>query len=338
MRRNRRSTYLIIILICLIIFNLGSSLIQLRKNVLVDSSQGPILKSIAKEGWKALIGRLFKSSKRKRLAIQEQKRDEEDYNYDDMEDFIIIETLEEYEDFIKVKGKDGEYDLDDIPEPVNVKKTKFNKDKPYVFFYHTHSTEGYKPFDSNSYYTSNNEKNVVKVGDTITKVLEAREHNIIHNTTVHDRPSFNQSYTRSLNSVNKAKEEEENLKFFFDIHRDGIDEKNLSKKAYKQHMDKARVKINDREVATFFLVVGPNSPNYKENLNFAKYVKAVSDTIYPGLCKGIMVKPYGKFNLYVSDYAALFEVGSNLNTIDEANESAKLIGEVLDLVIRGLEE
>jgi stage II sporulation protein P len=86
------------------------------------------------------------------------------------------------------------------------------------------------------------------------------------------------------------------------------------------------------------MVVGPNTPNYDQVLAFAKYIKAVSDTLYPGLCKGIIVKPIGKYNLFISDYASLVEIGSNVNTVDEANECGKLVGEILDIVIRSLEE
>src|SRR5699024_1392452 len=230
MRKNRKSTYLIIVLICLIIFNLGSSFIKFRQNSTSNPKKDGIIKSTFTKGIKSLFGKVFN------IGGSRDTDTEIEGSIDGMEDFIIIETLDEYEDFIKVKDSPGDYNLDDIPEPVNVKKIKFEEDKPYMFFYHTHTTEGYKPFEKkNSYYNSNNDKNVVKVGDTISKVLEAKDHNVEHNTKVHSEPSFNQSYSRSLNTVNKAKEDEENLKFFFDIHRDGIDENKLSKSAYETH-------------------------------------------------------------------------------------------------------
>ena len=96
--------------------------------------------------------------------------------------------------------------------------------------------------------------------------------------------------------------------------------------------------IDGKDVATFSIVIGPDSPNVDEVLKFAKYIKSVSDTLYPGLCKGIIIKPSGKFNQFVSNYYALIEIGSNLNTIEEAQESAKLVGKILSVVIDKVQE
>ena len=38
-----------------------------------------------------------------------------------------------------------------------------------------------------------------------------------------------------------------------------------------------------------------------------------------------MIKPVGKYNQFLSDYSALIEVGSNLNTMEEAKETARII-------------
>ena len=331
MRRNNKSTYLILALICLVLFNIGSMIIQLNK----DNS---LIKALPTFNIKTLILETFNISPKGKVEFNKIKDnivDEEDYDIEKMEDFIIINTLEEYESLIIVRDSQGKNSIENIPEPLNISKVKLDKTKPYIFIYHTHATEGYKPFESDSYYTTNNNKNVIRIGNTMTKVLEASEHKIIHETKHHDRPSFNKSYSRSLNTLNKVKEENDNLKFFFDIHRDGIDKDAVY---YERFLAKSKIKINDMDVATFSLVVGPDNPNYEKVLGFAKYIKAVSDALYPEICTGIIIKPIGKYNLFVSDYAALIEVGSNLNTIDEANECAKLVGEILDIVIRGLAE
>ena len=49
-------------------------------------------------------------------------------------------------------------------------------------------------------------------------------------------------------------------------------------------------------------------------------------------------KASGKFNQFLSDYSALIEVGSNLNTMDEAMETAKILGEILSVVIDNIQE
>ena len=42
--------------------------------------------------------------------------------------------------------------------------------------------------------------------------------------------------------------------------------------------------------------------------------------------------------MYASDYSALVEVGSNVVSQEEANETAKLVGEILSLVINSIIE
>lgn len=263
----------------------------------------------------------------------------EDINIEDeiesQEDDILIQNFDEYDNLIIVKDSTGTSSIENIPDLINIKKAKVNKEDPYIFIYHTHATEGYLPFEGQGYSNINNSKNVVAAGATMSKVLEANNHKVMHNQTHHDMPSYNMSYSRSLTTLNKVKEEENNLQFFFDIHRDGVEK---DAPYYDKFLKTSKIEIDGKSVATFELVIGPGNPNYDELLGFANYIKAVSDALYPGLCKGILIKPIGKYNLFVSDYTALIELGSNLNTIDEANESAKYVGEILSLVIDSIVE
>lgn len=322
-RRNNKGTYLILALICLILLNIGSMTILFLNNI-----ERPVFQ------FNNFIREVFSISEN----THELEMDQDDLSEKDIEradDFIIINPLDNYENLILVKDSKGQGSIENIPESLNIEQVSIDKTKPYVFIYHTHATEGYIPFDDDTYYSENNDKNVVKIGDTMSKVLEASGHNISHSRTHHDRPSYNQSYSRSLKTIQDAKANESNLTFFFDIHRDGVDK---SASYYESFLANSKTTIDGKDVATFSLVVGPDSPNYDKVLDFAKFIKVVADVMYPDLCTGIIVKPYGKFNLYVSDYSALIEIGSNLNTIDEANECAKYVGEILDTVIRSIEK
>ncbi|WP_069649296.1 stage II sporulation protein P [Caloranaerobacter ferrireducens] len=243
------------------------------------------------------------------------------------EDIIFIED--------PFETNEGDILTDKNIELKMVKKLKVNKEKPYILIYHTHGTEAYLPIRTNRFHTTKRDYNVIKIGDIITEVLKEKGHNVKHIDIYHDIPSYNQSYTRSLSTVKEIINKDKNIKIIFDIHRDGIPEDaSYIKKALAQ----SKVKINGVDVATYTFVIGPENPNKDEILNFAKYIKEVSDKMYPGLCKGIVIKPYGKFNQYVKDHYALIEVGSNLNTIEEAKRSAKLIGNVLDMALRGIIE
>ncbi|MDR7870195.1 MAG: stage II sporulation protein P [Tissierellaceae bacterium] len=323
MRRSNKGTYLILALICLIILNIGSMTILFLRNIDI-----PVF------NFKNIIREVFNITE----GEDENKMNDDDMSeqeIDRAEDFIIINPIDNYENLIIVKDSKGKGSIGSIPESLNIEKIKIDKTKPYIFVYHTHATEGYIPFDDDTYYTENNDKNMIKIGDTLSKVLEASGHNVQHSTNQHDRPSYNQSYSRSLKTIQDAKIQEDNLKFFFDIHRDGIDK---GAAYYESFLANSKTTIDGKEVATFSIVVGPDTPNYDKVLDFAKYIKIVADVMYPDLCTKIIVKPYGKFNLYISDYAALIEIGSNLNTLDQANETAKYVGEILDTVIRSIQE
>ena len=256
-----------------------------------------------------------------------------------VEDFIIIDKVEEYEDLIMISDTEGNIILENLPKPLNIKPLKINKEKPYILLYHTHGTEAYSNLETNLHHTTDEKYNITAIGENIAKVLEEKGHGVKHITTYHDIPSYNKSYSRSLNTVTDTLGENSNFKILIDVHRDGVE---LDKPEVKKNIDKYKKKfttsINGKNVATFYFVIGPDSPNKEAVLNFAKYFKAVCDIIYPELCTGILIKPIGKYNQFLSDYSILVELGSNLNTMEEALETSKLFGELLDIVIQNISE
>ena len=70
-------------------------------------------------------------------------------------------------------------------------------DEPQVLIMHTHTTETFEPcvrseYDpSFNYRTTDPAYNMVSVGDAITEQLEAAGIHTIHDTTIHDYPSYN---------------------------------------------------------------------------------------------------------------------------------------------------
>ncbi len=260
---------------------------------------------------------------------------------DDIYDPVVLQDIIYIEDYMEsVEGELLEENqpttsLEGIPVAENIETLKVNKDKDYVLIYHTHGTEAYLPIKENRSHTTERQYNMITIGNIITDSLINHGHKVTHIDLYHDSPSYNKSYVRSLNTITNAMKENNNLKIVFDLHRDGIEEDaSYIEKAIKQ----SKIEIDGKNVATFSFVIGPDSPNKAQVLEFTKYIKSVSDQLYPGLCKGIVIKPVGKFNQFVTDYYALIEVGSNLNTIDEAKESAKLIGEILNIVIEKIQE
>ncbi len=250
-----------------------------------------------------------------------------------MEDIIFVDPYEESNSDSQITKQTG-LDFTRISEVVEIPKAfAINKNKPYILIYHTHTTESYLPITEDNYHSTKREYSVLKIGDIISEQLIKKGHNVKHVNTYHDLPSYGESYYRSLSTIKDELSQQNNIKVLIDIHRDGIP----SNASYiNKAKSESKVNINGKEVATFKFVIGPENANKEELIKFAKYIKIVSDQMYPGLCKAIIIKPYGRYNQFLSNYSTLLEIGSNLNTIDEAKESAVLIAQVLDESIKRL--
>lgn len=295
--------------------------------------------NIVKSQFPAMFN-IFNSSESKSIdELNENNIEEYEKDPTIVEDFIIIDKLEEYEDLIIVNDSEGEISLENSPKPLNIKPLHVNKEEPYVLIYHTHGTESYSSLENNKHHNTNIEYNVTSIGKILANSLEKNGHKVEHVTKYHDVPSYNESYSQSLNTIQEKIKENSNFKVLLDIHRDGFDHNDPDvKKNLEQLLNKTKTEVNGKDVATFFFVVGPDSPNNEAVLNFAKYVKAVSDSVYPGLCTGIVIKPVGKYNQFLSDYSALIEIGSNLNTMEEAKETTQILGEILSVVIENIQQ
>ncbi|NLL81530.1 MAG: hypothetical protein GX231_04385 [Tissierellia bacterium] len=311
-RIKRNESYFIMILFCLLVLNLGFLIYRLvTDNFTVGSIKAESHKDMVSE-----------------RDVDDQGELEYKYDY-------IIDRLDEYESLIIIKESNGVSSIENIPPPLNLGKLTVDRSKPYILMYHTHATESFLVEDETLYHNQDTSKNMVYIGQIMTKVLEAKGHKVDHVDTLHDMPSYSKSYSRSRTTINNKKAENENLKFFLDLHRDGVA---VNADYREKFLETARIEIEGVSAGTFSLVVGPDTENYEQILNLAKYIKAVSDALYPNLCTGIIIKPYGKYNLDVSNYSVLLEIGSNLVTQEEATETVKLVGEIMSLVIDSLIE
>ena len=227
-KKNNNTSYFIIILVCLTVFNVGALLFRISSNNKRVKESNLIERVIDKLKLRdtSILGSNNNGENESEKIIDEDSDLEDEAN--SKEDYIISK-LEEYESLIIIKDSTGKINYENIPKPINIKKVNLSKENDYILMYHTHATESYLIDSEDVYHNSDTSKNVVKIGDTISKVLEANGHQVDHVQTLHDLPSYNKSYTRSLNTINNKKNTNNNLKVFFDIHRDGVD-KNASYK------------------------------------------------------------------------------------------------------------
>ncbi len=198
--------------------------------------------------------------------------------------------------------------------------------KPVVLIYHTHATESYQPVEEGNFHSLKEYGTVREVGDALAEELEAKGIQVIHDKTLHDSPSYNQSYTRSLETVKKLMGSNASNMIVIDLHRDAA--------GYSGNTAKT-TDIKKDTVAKYSLVIGTGNPNLEALKSFATQVNQTAEETYPGFGGKIIEKQY-KFNQYVSDHHLLLEVGNNQNTIEQAKLTGKYFGDVLAKVIKDM--
>ena len=227
---------------------------------------------------------------------------------------------------------------DQLNKPFDFKLKKANT--PVVLIVHTHTTEAYRAYDNNIYdktvsSRSNDENyNVIKVGKSISESLKKANIGVIHDTTVHDSPSYNGSYFRSEDTIKNYLKKYPSIQIVLDIHRDSI-----------QLDDGTRIKptatINGKKAAQVMLIAGCESedgypfPDWEMNLRLNLKLQQALESTYPSLAR-TMKFMYAEYNMSLTHGSMLLEIGTESNTIDEASYTGELVGNVLADVLKKL--
>ncbi|MDE7290023.1 MAG: stage II sporulation protein P [Oscillospiraceae bacterium] len=204
--------------------------------------------------------------------------------------------------------------------------------EPQVLIMHTHATESYEPYERDFYDSSFNSRttdpnmNMAAVGDAIAEQLEAAGITVLHDTTMHDYPSYNDSYDRSRETVQKILEENPSIKIVLDIHRDAIERESGERIA-------PVAEIDGKNAAQVMIISGCDDgtmgmPNYLKNFRFASLLQQQLESDYQGLTRPILFD-YRKYNQDLTTGSILIEVGGHANSVDQAVYSGELIGKSL---------
>ncbi len=200
--------------------------------------------------------------------------------------------------------------------------------EPTVLIFHSHTcesyenTEGYTPSDP--YRTRDDRYNMISIGKHLAACLSERGIAVIHDTTVHDYPSYNNAYALSRETVKKYLDEYPSLQLVLDIHRDAYQDA-----AGNQASD--TVNINGQESARLMLVSGTDASGYthttwRDNLSVAVKLHTVLEKKHPGLCRDLTMRSY-YFNQDLSPGALLVEVGTAGDTRQNALYAAELLAD-----------
>lgn len=202
----------------------------------------------------------------------------------------------------------------------------FHDGEPSVLIYHTHTTEAYRVEENpKSYRSAEPAQGVVSVGSLTAKVLHDEFGvEVLYISEILDRP-YDTAYDKSAEVITEAIAAYPSIKYIFDIHRDGLSDSPENRALYT-------TTLNGSSCAQIMTVLGRGSRYYEENSAFAKKVKSTMNELYPDMFRREITKT-GHFNQQYSPYSLLFEVGSNLSTIADAQRAAVFLGRVLGTII-----
>ena len=205
---------------------------------------------------------------------------------------------------------------------------------------HTHTCESFMDEDLGYYYESfysrntDNKYNVTQVGDAIEAKLKAAGIGVIHDTTKHDDPSYNGSYNRARNTIQKNLKKYPSIQVVLDIHRDGL------MKDTKEKIKPTCV-IDGQKAAQIMIISGCDTdgslafPDWEYNLRLALRLQQSAENMYPGITRPLYFSQT-KYNMDMTHGSLLIEVGSDSNTLQEAVRTGGYLGDILVDVLNGL--
>lgn len=216
------------------------------------------------------------------------------------------------------KGADFEIDAD--------------SSEPQVLIYHTHTTESYEPYTRDFYdssfasKTTDEEKNMVAVGEKICEQLKSAGIGYVHAKNVHDYPDYNSAYDNSYTTVSAILEKYPSIKVVLDIHRDAI-----------ERSDGTRIapvcEVDGKSAAQLMIISCADDgsgyiPEYMKNFHFACELQSQLEEDYPELARPVLFD-YRNYNQSLSSGALLIEIGAHGNSLDEALYTGELLGKSL---------
>lgn len=212
----------------------------------------------------------------------------------------------------------------------------FDTDEPQVLIYHTHATESFLPAemdwypDGFTFRDTDNDNNMVAVGEVLATQLEAAGIGVIHATEQHDNPSYTGAYTRSRLTIEEYLELYPSITVVLDLHRDAI-------QADDGTAWSVCTEVDGLNVAQLMLIVcaddgAGSNPYDAENLAFATALVDQMESDYSSLCRAILFSER-YYNQDLSTGSILVEVGSHANTLAQAQRAILLFGEALIAVL-----
>jgi len=201
-------------------------------------------------------------------------------------------------------------------------------EEPLIYLYNTFQTDKYV----NPYYSSYSINPVVTQGNLILQeylkklnITSLVEKDSVAKTLKDNNIEYTLSYKGSRILMEKAKNNNQSLEYFFDI---GISEDKKEVTTY----------ISDKgNFAKILFIVGTDYESYEENKRFASILNEKLESINKNITRGISLRGgtgyHGVYNQDFSTKALRIFIGGKENTIDEVNRSLEILAKAVALYI-----
>ena len=204
-------------------------------------------------------------------------------------------------------------------------------DSPQILIMHTHGSEAYTPAGLDRYEESDErrtediEYNMIRIGSELKTLLEEQGLNVIHDTRIHDYPSYTGSYSRAEQAIQELLAQNSSISIVLDLHRDALDSNGI---IYKTMADESGVCASQIMFLCGSDASGLEHKNWQKNLGLALYLQQAINTKHPTLMRPVtLVKE--RYNTHLTKGSIIVEVGSSGNTLQEALAAIRLFADAV---------
>ena len=242
------------------------------------------------------------------------------YNLNDISSLSSLDFLLKYS--FGIENIDNGLVNKEVNSPIEV-EVPINSD-PIVYIFNSHQTEGY----ATNFIEAFNINNTVYLASYILKeyLADLNINSIVENNNIVDVLNANgwkygSSYKASRILLENAKKENPSLNFYIDLHRDS------------SSYERTTIEIDGIKYARIMFVVGLENPGYEANLALAQNLNEKIKAFNKSLSRGVLEKKgkgvNGVYNQDFSPRTILIEVGGQYNSIEEVNNTLKVMAKVL---------
>jgi len=197
---------------------------------------------------------------------------------------------------------------------------------PTVLILHSHATESYTGTypETTAYHTTDTEENLISIGSHLANLLEEGGIRVLHDTTLHDTPSYNDAYINSRASAQDYLAQYPSIRLILDLHRDSYEDEDgnqIVRTVFSQGTQLAQLMF---VVGTDY--AGYEHPDWQKNLALALKLQTQLEGLCPGICRSINLRSQ-RFNQDLSPGSLLIEVGACGNSRQEALLAAEVLAE-----------